>query len=399
LPPLGLFASKDAKWLPRQPSNNGYFDIDMIFGPVDVATSFESSAEWQRSTSEGHYFPLQGSWSYPPRPGGMSVQEEETIRYINESEKDRGIPVIAVDTLQDRNNMEDLKTQIMQAGAFVNRRRKRRGINPRAVRVIVAGMPNVGKSSVINCLVGRKVAPDGGVPGVTKRFTWHKIGGFRNTEIEFLDSPGLTPRYFGKRFSEEQGQLMCMTKMFPHKIVDQEDTLQELMDLLGRVSKESPQHISKEVWRNTRLLYHVDFERAIRREAPWVPPNINLAKVEHYCLGVLADFNKGYWGKIQLEVPADMEQKRKEWLAMGNRSVKLEMSNSTALAKLSKQENQLALPEPKKYELLKPQVSVPTFTIARTKLVDVSPAGNGGKLEKVPVQVGMFREGGAFDGW
>ena len=57
---------------------------------------------------------------------------------------------------------------------------KARGLKPRPIRAMVIGIPNVGKSTLMNRLVGKKIAQTGNKPGVTKgqqwlRF-WYRIG-------------------------------------------------------------------------------------------------------------------------------------------------------------------------------------------------------------------------------
>ncbi|WP_339064143.1 ribosome biogenesis GTPase YlqF [Tepidibacillus marianensis] len=72
----------------------------------------------------------------------------------------------------------------------------RRGINPRAVRAMILGIPNVGKSSLINRLAGRTIAKTGDKPGVTKGQQWIKVGKF----LELLDTPGiLWPKFEDQR--------------------------------------------------------------------------------------------------------------------------------------------------------------------------------------------------------
>src|SRR5690554_2191057 len=63
----------------------------------------------------------------------------------------------------------------------------RKGINPRAFRALIVGIPNVGKSTLINKLSGRSVAATGDKPGITKAQQWIKVG----TEMELLDTPGI----------------------------------------------------------------------------------------------------------------------------------------------------------------------------------------------------------------
>ncbi|MBO8171050.1 MAG: ribosome biogenesis GTPase YlqF [Bacillaceae bacterium] len=74
-------------------------------------------------------------------------------------------------------------------------RRKKKGIAGRAVRTMILGIPNVGKSSLINRMAGRKVARTGDRPAVTRHQQWVKIG----KQLELLDTPGiLWPKFEDK---------------------------------------------------------------------------------------------------------------------------------------------------------------------------------------------------------
>ncbi|NGZ75526.1 ribosome biogenesis GTPase YlqF [Saccharibacillus alkalitolerans] len=62
-----------------------------------------------------------------------------------------------------------------------------KGMNPRAIRALIVGIPNVGKSTLINRLAGKSIAETGDRPGVTKGQQWIKVG----KEMELLDTPGI----------------------------------------------------------------------------------------------------------------------------------------------------------------------------------------------------------------
>ena len=64
---------------------------------------------------------------------------------------------------------------------------KEKGINKNTIRALVVGIPNAGKSTLINKIVGKKIAVTGNKPGVTKNLSWVRVG----KNIELLDSPGI----------------------------------------------------------------------------------------------------------------------------------------------------------------------------------------------------------------
>jgi ribosome biogenesis GTPase A len=77
------------------------------------------------------------------------------------------------------------------AGSSMNQRRRDRGMRPRAVRAVVIGFPNVGKSALINRLVKKKVVESARKPGVTRQLRWIRI----SEDLELLDAPGILPAH------------------------------------------------------------------------------------------------------------------------------------------------------------------------------------------------------------
>ncbi|MGD7043663.1 ribosome biogenesis GTPase YlqF [Jeotgalibacillus proteolyticus] len=96
-------------------------------------------------------------------------------------------------------------------------RMESRGIRPRAVRAMIVGIPNVGKSTLINRLVKKNIAQTGNRPGVTKAQQWIKVG----KEMELLDTPGIL---WPKFEDPEVGYRLALTGAI-------KDTLLNLQDI------------------------------------------------------------------------------------------------------------------------------------------------------------------------
>ena len=86
----------------------------------------------------------------------------------------------------------DLINAVNESMEKVNNKRKEKGLLPKKARVMIVGVSNVGKSTLINKLVNKKVASVGNLPGVTKNISMIKI----NDKIDLIDTPGvLWPKF------------------------------------------------------------------------------------------------------------------------------------------------------------------------------------------------------------
>ncbi|MBR0411823.1 MAG: ribosome biogenesis GTPase YlqF [Eubacterium sp.] len=105
--------------------------------------------------------------------------------------QDKGFFVARVNSRQGT-GMKEVRKLIDKACQEKKDRDRKRGILNRPVRAMVAGIPNVGKSTFINSFAGKAVTKTGNKPGVTKGKQWIKI----NKGVELLDTPGLLwPRF------------------------------------------------------------------------------------------------------------------------------------------------------------------------------------------------------------
>lgn len=100
--------------------------------------------------------------------------------------KDKGFYVAPVNS-RNGNGMKEVRKLIDTACREKKDRDKKRGIINRPVRAMVAGIPNVGKSTFINSFAGKACTKTGNKPGVTKGKQWIKI----NKNVELLDTPGI----------------------------------------------------------------------------------------------------------------------------------------------------------------------------------------------------------------
>ena len=111
--------------------------------------------------------------------------KEETGKWIKYYEN-QGYTVIPMDLINNANTkiiFDKIKPLIDE----INNKRMSKGLKSRRARILVLGIPNVGKSTLINRLVGRKATNVGNKPGVTKNLEWIRI----NDKIELLDTPGM----------------------------------------------------------------------------------------------------------------------------------------------------------------------------------------------------------------
>ncbi|MGF9856377.1 ribosome biogenesis GTPase YlqF [Priestia endophytica] len=108
---------------------------------------------------------------------------EQWIQYYDE----KGIPSLAINS-QNGKGMDRIVSLSKTLLKEKFDRMRQKGIkNPRAMRAMIVGIPNVGKSTLINRLAGKNIAKTGDRPGVTQAQQWIKVG----KELELLDTPGI----------------------------------------------------------------------------------------------------------------------------------------------------------------------------------------------------------------
>lgn len=174
-------------------------------------------------------------------------------------------------------------------------RDRRRGIIGRPVRAMVAGIPNVGKSTFINSFAGKACTKTGNKPGVTKGKQWIRL----NKEVELLDTPGiLWPRFDNQAVGERLAMIGSIKDELLH--------LEELAGaLIGYLQKEYPALLKERYQIITNEdVYRTLEEICISRRCFQKGEVPDLARASAM---VLEDFRSGKLGNITLERP-------EEWL-------------------------------------------------------------------------------------
>jgi len=111
--------------------------------------------------------------------------KEETEKFVKKYENE-GYTVLMFDLIKESNvnTLLELSNKILEDKL---KKQKEKGINKKTIRALVVGIPNVGKSTLINKIVGKKTVVVGNKPGVTKNLNWIRV----KNNIELLDSPGI----------------------------------------------------------------------------------------------------------------------------------------------------------------------------------------------------------------
>ncbi|MDP4097565.1 ribosome biogenesis GTPase YlqF [Paenibacillus sp. P96] len=139
-----------------------------------------------------------------------SAVTQQWIAYF----KEQGQTALPVDA-QTGTGIKDIPVQAKVLLKEKIDRQIAKGIKPRPIRALIVGIPNVGKSTLINRMAGRSVAATGDRPGVTKAQQWIRIG-----EIELLDTPGIL---WPKFEDQNVGYRLAVTGAIKEEILNVED--------------------------------------------------------------------------------------------------------------------------------------------------------------------------------
>ena len=223
------------------------------------------------------------------------LADEEGNRQWENYFKEKGFYVLKVNS-QKGQGIKNVKGTIMEACKEKTERDRKRGILNRPIRAMVAGIPNVGKSTFINSFAGKACAKTGNKPGVTKGKQWIKI----NKDVELLDTPGiLWPKF--------EDQTVGLRLAFIGSIKDEIIQVEELsLNLIAYLQERYPANLKERYnlpdgdMEPVEVLTKIGEIRACKKQGGEVD-------LEKAAALVMEDFRSGKLGRITLEFPETKE--------------------------------------------------------------------------------------------
>ena len=182
-----------------------------------------------------------------------------------------GIKAVAVEANTSK-GIKDVIEAIKEKYSEIKEKYAQKGRIGKAIRVMVVGIPNVGKSTFINSIAKRNTAKVGNKPGVTKQKQWIKV----TNDIELMDTPGML---WPKFKDNEQGVHLAFVGTIGDNAIDKEEIAYYLLE------KETMEVLE---------------DIARKRGALLSGGNINMQKISDI---ILNEFQSGKLGRITIELP------------------------------------------------------------------------------------------------
>ena len=215
------------------------------------------------------------------------VDNEELKSWVNYLKSTTECPIVVTDAKGAKDLVQVVKISVELAEPKIQTLMAK-GLLRRAARAMVVGMPNVGKSSVINKLTKSSKTKIGAKAGVTRQQQWVRI----NPRLELLDTPGIIPT---KQDDQMQAVKLAFVSSVSENAYSPEPVAQALLDLL---SKGKYKQIVSDYYKTEELTLY-----AIAQCRNWLLKADSL-DTERTAKYVLKDFRDGRLGKFILdEVP------------------------------------------------------------------------------------------------
>ena len=204
-----------------------------------------------------------------------------------------GYKVVLMDLI-NKPNLQPILDETTKLLKELNEKRRAKGLKERKARALILGIPNVGKSTLINRLVGKKATNVGNKPGITKTLEWIRI----NNQIELLDTPGiLWPRLDNQTIALNLASMTAIKE----EILDSEEVA---IYIIKTMFKLYPQNIKERY--NLNIDNYDEEENNIVDILDQIGKKIGAIKnretdYEKVYTTILKDLREGYLGKITFD--------------------------------------------------------------------------------------------------
>ncbi len=214
------------------------------------------------------------------------ADNEKTKQWQKILKEKTGFPVL----LTSANSNKDL-SQIVNKAIELSQpsiiKLVQKGLLPRAARAMVVGMPNVGKSSIINKLIKKTKTKTGAKAGVTRQQQWVRI----NPKLDLLDTPGIIPL---KQEEQEKANKLAFVNSISENAYDVESVANKFIEI---ISKSYPQNLIRHY--NLQEGDDVTIETiAMRRN--WIVTG-GRPDIKRCSQNIMLDFRDGRLGKVTLD--------------------------------------------------------------------------------------------------
>lgn len=216
---------------------------------------------------------------------------QEWLAYFRQ----KGQPVLALDSrrqnvakLVTAKSKEILHDKMAEEAA--------KGLKKRPIRAMCVGVPNVGKSTLLNHLVKKNVAQTGNRPGVTTGQQWLRS----SADLELLDTPGVLWHKFA---SPKQGVMLALSGAIKDNLYPKDDVASFALDYLR-------QHQPQQLQQRYRLST-ADLDAAISNPDLLLTITQKMGFRDDYDRAserLIFDLRKGKLGPITMEVPTDLNE-------------------------------------------------------------------------------------------
>jgi ribosome biogenesis GTPase A len=184
--------------------------------------------------------------------------------------------------------ISELITKTSIISKKINNEREKKGLKSRKIRAVVIGAPNVGKSTLINKLVGKKAVQTGNTPGVTKALGWIRI----NNDIELLDSPGIL---WPKLENQENAHILAALSSIKEEILDTEDLARFIINKLYELYP----NLLKERYKLDKIDLETIYEDIAKKRG--ILAKGGIPDYEKVYTTIIKDLKSGSFGNITLD--------------------------------------------------------------------------------------------------